>query len=195
LQYSTQAGNRRKRYLALILEFFTLLILWLLLSGQYDLKHISLGVLSCAVVTVLTNDLLYSGRSGTHKESDFFALSCLWRTLAYVPWLLLAIIKANIGVVKVVISPKMPLDPIFLQFDCHYRRDISFVSLANSITLTPGTITVMLDNGRFLIHTLDRAMTGDLENALMENKVGRIFAEKVEEPPVVKIAHSIEELA
>ena len=194
MSYFMQPDNRRKRYLAVILEFLALLMLWLLLSGQFDLKHISLGVLSCGIVTALTNDLLYSGRSGLHKVSDFFPLSCFWRMLVYTPWLLLAIVKANIGVVKVVLSPKMPLDPVFLRFDCHYKRDISFISLANSITLTPGTITVMLDDGRYVVHALDFGMAGDLETALMQNKVGKMFAEDPLKPPAIKKAHSIEEL-
>jgi len=176
-----------------VLEFSTLLIVWLLLSGHFDVKHISLGVFSCVIVTALTHDLLYSGRSGTQKVSDYFALASLWRMLVYTPWLLLAIVKANIGVVKIVLSPKMPLDPVFVQFNCSYKKDISYISLANSITLTPGTITVMLDDGRYIVHALDLGMAGDLETALMQNKVGSMFAEDIEKPPVIKVAHSIEE--
>jgi len=193
LLYSVKPGNRRKRNLTIILEFSALFILWLLLSAQFDLKHITFGIVSSAVVTWLTNDLLYSGRQGSLTVNDFFAVSCFWRALLYVPWLLLAIVKANISVVQVVLSPKMPLDPVFNQFDCHYKRDISFVSLANSITLTPGTVTVMLDDGRYIVHTLDEPMAGDLETALMQNKIGRIFSESIEKPPAVRVAHSIEE--
>ena len=116
------------------------------------------------------------------------------RFLAYMPWLLYQIIKANIQVASIVLNPKMPIDPVFLQFNTQLKRKVAQVILATSITLTPGTVTMILENGRYTVHALVPGSAGDLVEANMQNKVGAIFMEKKEPPPDVRWAHSLEEL-
>ncbi|MFC2067091.1 Na+/H+ antiporter subunit E [Chloroflexota bacterium] len=178
------------------LQFAILLLLWLILSGHYEAKYISLGVLSAGLVTFLTNDLFYSlfARGGQGKISVRLAFVQLWHFLAYIPWLVSRIIKANIQVAYLVLHPKMPIDPVLLQYRTRLRRSITQVILANSITLTPGTVTVCLQDGRYLIHALVPSSAQDILEARMQNKVGAIFMEKKERPPKALWAYSLTEI-
>ncbi len=179
------------------LQFGALFAFWLILSGHYNLKYILFGVVSAALVTLLSNDLFSAifHHEEMEEESSSPAVLKFLRFLAYMPWLLYQIIKANIQVASIVLNPRMPIDPAILQFSTTMKRKVAQVILATSITLTPGTVTISLDNGRYTIHALVPASAQDLVEANMQNKVGGIFMEKKERPPDTLWAHSIEELA
>ena len=144
----------------------------------------------------MTNDLVCSlfTREGKDKASIRLAFVQLWRFLAYIPWLLSRIIKANIQVAYLVLHPRMPIDPVLLQYRTRLRRSITQVIMANSITLTPGTVTVCLQDGRYLIHVLVPSSAQEILKAQMQNKVGAIFMEKDEKPPKALWAYSLTEL-
>lgn len=185
---------RRLTYMAM--QFVVLLAFWLVLSGQYQVKYIVMGTLSAGLVTFLTNGLFYTQVHRDQKEEAGvqFVFRCLWRLLAYVPWLLFNIIKANIQVAYLISHPRLPIEPVLLQFKTQLRRSVAQVTLANSITLTPGTVTVDLKEGKYLVHTLVPQAAQSLVAGRIQNKVGAIFSEKEEPPPTVLWAHSIEEL-
>ena len=178
------------------LQFTILFLFWLILSGHYNITYISLGVLSAGLVTFLTNDLFYSlfNHSGKKVTSARLAFLQSWRFLIYIPWLLSRIIKANLQVAYLILHPRMPINPALLQYRTRLRRSISQVILANSITLTPGTVTVSLEDGRYIIHTLVPSSAREILEARMQNKVGAIFNEKKEPPPATLWAYSLEEL-
>jgi multicomponent Na+:H+ antiporter subunit E len=182
------------RFTAIAIEFALLFLFWILLSGRYQLKYLLIGAGACALVTYLTNDLLYSPGSRTIPSGAGFTLSCGVRLVAYIPWLVWAIIKANIQVAMIIINPKMPIDPGFLQFKTRLTKKISLVTLANSITLTPGTITVDLQDNTFIIHSIVRGAASDLESGLMQNKAGDIFCDCKDTAPICTWAHSSKEL-
>ena len=183
-----------KRLAVAVLQFTTLFVFWLILSGHYSVKYVSFGVLSAGLVTFLTNDLLYPlfGHGKRERTSARFTFLQLWHFLVYLPWLLSRIIRANIQVAYLVLHPRMPIEPVLLQFQTRMRRSIAQVILANSITLTPGTVTVYLENGRYIIHVLVPSAAQELIEAQMQNRVGAIFREK-EQPPTALWANSIEE--
>ena len=185
-----------RRLTSVALQFTVLFVFWLILSGHYEVKYISLGVLSAGLVTFLTNDLSYSLRHRGKKEKTNvrFALLQFWRFLAYLPWLLSRIIMANIQVAYLVLHPRMPVDPVLLRFRTRFRSSVAQVILANSITLTPGTVTVNLEDGVYVIHVLVPSAAQELVAAKMQNKVGGIFLERKELPPATLWAYSIEEL-
>jgi len=189
-------GHRYRRLAYMAIQFAVLLAFWFVLSGHYQVKYIVMGALSAGLVTFLTNDLLYVQVHRSQKEdaSARFALLCLWHWLAYVPWLLFSIIKANIQVAYLISHPRLPIEPALLQFQTHLRKSIAQVTLANSITLTPGTVTVDLQEGKYLVHALAPQAAQSLLEGRVQNKVGVIFAEKEEQPPTVLWAHSIEEI-
>ncbi len=184
-----------ERLTSAALQFAILFAFWLILSGHYEVKYISLGVLAAGGVTFLTNDLFCSlfHRGENEKTDAWFPFLVLWRFLVYLPWLLYKIILANIQVAYLVLHPRMPIDPALFQFRTQMRRNATQVILANSITLTPGTVTVNLEDGEYIIHILKPSLT-ELQTATPQNKVGAIFRENKEKPPTVLWAYSIEEL-
>lgn len=185
-----------KRLVSVVLQFLILFAFWLILSGHFDAKYISIGVLSAGLVTFLTNDLFHSalcyGERGETKTRLVFLQ--LWRFLAYLPWLLSRIIMANIQVAYLVLHPKMPIEPVLFLFQTKMRKGIAQVTLANSITLTPGTVTVNLENGKYIIHTLKPPLARELAEAKMQNKVAAIYMEEKERPPTTRWVYSLEEL-
>ena len=177
-----------------IQQFVLLFAFWLILSGHYQAKYIIIGAAAAAVVTWFTNDLFHSAlHRGEFREiRTRLILLQLWRFIAYLPWLLSRIIMANVQVAYLVLHPKMPIDPGLLVFRTRMKKGISQVTLANSITLTPGTITVSMEDGQYVIHTLKRPLAGELEDATMQNKVGTVYLEEKEPPPATSWLHSIE---
>jgi len=135
--------------------------------------------------------LRYGERVETKTQLVFLQL---WRFLAYLPWLLSRIIMANVQVAYLVLHPKMPIEPVLFLFRTQMRKGIAQVTLANSITLTPGTVTVDLENGKYIIHTLKPPLAQELVEAKMQNKVAKVYLEKKELPPDIRWVYSLEEL-
>ena len=189
-------GHWRERLTSIILQFIILFAFWLILSGHYQVKYILIGAVAAGLVTFLTNDLFYSAlRRGVRVEIKArLTLIQLARFIAYLPWLLSRIIMANVQVAYLVLHPRMPIDPVLLLFRTRMRKSISQVTLANSITLTPGTITVSLEDGRYIIHTLKPPLASELVEAVMQNKVAKVYLEEKEPPPASRWAYSLEEI-
>jgi len=196
LQLPKPTKHGHQRLISVVLQFVLLFAFWLLLSGHYQAKYIVIGALAAGLVTLLSNDLFYLAlRYGESAEPKIqLVLLQLWRFLLYLPWLLSRIIMANIQVAYLVLHPKMPIDPGLLVFRTRMKKGIAQVTLANSITLTPGTITTSLENGRYIIHTLKRPLAGELEDATMQNKIARVYLEAREPPPTTQWVHSLEEI-
>ena len=156
-----------------MLTFLIMFAVWILLSGKFDLFHLSLGILSCAIVAQFSGDLLFD--SPRVKE-----LPIVWiRIVRYVPWLLLQIIRANIHVTYLVFHPRMMelIDPRIIRFRSKLKSDLALVAFANSITLTPGTIAVDVSiDGEFKVHAIDKASADPLPGE-MEANVARAFGE------------------
>ncbi|HUU65162.1 MAG TPA: Na+/H+ antiporter subunit E [Dehalococcoidales bacterium] len=196
LQLPKPTKHGQQRLISVVLQFVLLFAFWLLLSGHYQARYIVIGALAAGLVTLLSNDLFYLAlRYGENAEPKMqLVLLQLWRFLLYLPWLLSRIIMANIQVAYLVLHPKMPIDPGLLVFRTRMKKGIAQVTLANSITLTPGTITTSLENGRYIIHTLKRPLAGELEDATMQNKIARVYLEAKEPPPTTQWVHSLEEI-
>ena len=186
----------QNRLLSIALQFVILFAFWLLLSGRYQAKYIIIGAISAALVTFLTNDLFYfalqRGEKLGIKSGQVFRQ--MWRFLLYIPWLLLQIILANVQVAYLVLHPKMPIEPALFLFRTRMRKGMAQVTLANSITLTPGTITVRLENGNYIIHTLKPPLASGLVDGTMQSKVARVYLEEKEPRPRVRWVHFLKEL-
>lgn len=140
--------------MGLFLHWLLLFGFWLVLSGMFDGLHLGLGVVCTAAVAWLSQQMqlvsLHEGADETHH----LAATALHRQFLYSIWLLGEIAIANWQVLKIVLDPKMPIDPALIRFDSSVTSDLGITILANSITLTPGTITVEVEQGEFLIHAL-----------------------------------------
>jgi multicomponent Na+:H+ antiporter subunit E len=97
----------------------------------------------------------------------------------YVPWLVYQICLANIYVVRIALSPnpKKKIDPHIARFRTRLKSDLAITTFANSITLTPGTITIRIDGDCFYVHSLDTSL-GDSLPGEMEERVAKIFGEE-----------------
>jgi multicomponent Na+:H+ antiporter subunit E len=165
-----------------------LLGVWLLLSGHYDVTHITMGVFSAFLVVMLhirlrkyyvfqeevkeTADRL----KGAHPVRIRFL-----RVLFYVPWLIWQIVIASLQVAYVVLSPRMPIDPALVKFKTNLPNTSARVILGNSITLTPGTITIQIEGDEFLVHAImDASSTGILDGSL-PGEVAKLYEKKPEQ--------------
>lgn len=167
----TGAQRRKTRFQNFVGSAVILFVFWMLLSGQFDAFHLTLGVICCIIVAYLFHDLLFANV----RVGDMRVVAA--RFVVYIPWLIKQIVLANIHVASVVLRPRMPIDPQILTFKTKLETDISTVTLANSITLTPGTITMDIKDGVFYVHALDQKVADDLNAGDMEDRVAHIFME------------------
>ena len=156
-----------------ILSFLILFILWIVFSGKFDGFHITLGLISSAIVAAISGDLLFTS---TQPRGLF----SLWlRLFAYIPWLIYQIFLANVHVMYLVFHPKMMelINPQIIEFESRLKSDYGRTTFANSITLTPGTITVNVTVlGRFSIHCIDDQSGLSLPGG-MEERIVKVFRE------------------
>jgi multicomponent Na+:H+ antiporter subunit E len=155
------------RYLYTFLIMFGF---WILLSGKFDLFHLTLGVLSSALVSFLSADLfMYGPRSSNRLAIGF-------RFLLYIPWLLYQIVLSTLHVTFLALHPKMKdlIDPTIVTFKTKLKTDIAKVALANSITLTPGTITIRIEDQVFYVHAISRKAAAGLPGE-MEERLAKVF--------------------
>ena len=144
--------------------------IWLLLSGIFTSFIISLGILSCAAVIWVTIRMDIVDHEG-------HPLHLTWRALIYWGWLIVEIIKANIDVVKLVLSPTLKISPTMVRVRASQETDLGQVVYANSITLTPGTISVDVANNEILVHALSETGARDLLGGEMDRRVSKMAGE------------------
>lgn len=142
-----------------------LVLAWAIWSGLP--KPLLIGLGSASVVTVM----LLSRRMDALGD-DTFSLHLILRVLPYWVWLLVEMIKSSLDVARIVLDPKLPISPTLVEVDAQPRGPVGQVILANSITLTPGTLTIDLHDGRLRVHSLTRAGA----EALREGDMGRRVA-------------------
>lgn len=158
-----------------------LFVVWVILSGKLDAFHLSAGLASAAVLTASSARLFALGPAvgagGRHP-----AVSIPWlRLLLYLPWLVGQIFISSLQVARLVLSPKLAIDPRVLRFRCSLPHNVARATLANSITLTPGTVTLDVEGDDFLIHALSDEAASSLmpegkAEGEMELRVAKIYA-------------------
>lgn len=149
--------------------FFILFGFWVLLNGQWTTEIAVVGlVLSAALYWFLCKFVDYSPRK------EWRLLKRIGKIVGYGVYLLGQIFLSAWAVIKLIWSPKLVVEPQLAAFDSHLRTDAGRVTLANSITLTPGTITVDIQDGRYLVHCLDADMAEGLQDSDMERRVRRV---------------------
>lgn len=138
----------------LILHWLLLFGFWLLLSGMFDPFHLFWGVLCSGLVAFSSRQLQLFDLGGRQGLSRHLAAVPWHRAFTYSLWLLRQVAAANWQVVRVVLDPSLPIDPSMIHFRTSVKSDLGVTLFANSITLTPGTITVRTEDGEFLVHSL-----------------------------------------
>ncbi len=152
------------------LFFAGLFAVWIVFSGFFDPFHLGLGLLSCALVTWLSSDLLFADRTQPLRVR----LVQAWRLGRYLVWLLGQIVLANVAVLRLALAGRRAIQPQILRYRCGLKSDFEKFLLANSITLTPGTVTVKILGDTYYVHAIDDASAAGL-NGEMERRIARVF--------------------
>jgi multicomponent Na+:H+ antiporter subunit E len=147
-----------------VIYFFAALIVWVFgawpfVDGRIDVQMMTAGVITSALVAVLFHEIL-------PKEHRVFIspVRVFW-FLVYVPVFLYYLLKANVDVMYRALHPKLPIRPGIVKIKTNLKTDSAITALANSITLTPGTMTVDLtDDGFMYIHWIN-VRSDDVEQA------------------------------
>ena len=149
----------------LILKTAALFVIWVMLSGKFDLFHLGLG-LSLSFLVAWIN-------SG---HSPFVPRFQLWgRILLYLPWLFSRIIQSSLHLTKLILDPRLPIHPRLIRYQSKLQEPPAVVLLGNSITLTPGTITAEINGRELLVHAMDDVSGEDVTSGKLESKIAQIF--------------------
>jgi multicomponent Na+:H+ antiporter subunit E len=144
----------------------TLLVFWLGLSGHYTALLIGLGAVSVIGVVVLSHRMHMDDAEG-------HPIHLLIGAMTYWPWLAWEIAKSAWTVARIILDPKLPISPTLIRVKPSQKTGVGVTTYANSITLTPGTISVEVDHREILVHALTRAGAKDLEEGVMDRRVRR----------------------
>ncbi len=144
--------------------------LWLLLSGYFDVPLLlGFGVLSCALVVFVAwrTEVI-------DPEERPLRLRFNLHIFSYWPWLLWQIVLSNLDVAKRILDPKLPISPTPISLRPTQHSDLGRVIYANSITLTPGTVTTALSGDTLEVHALTREAADSLLEGDMDRRVTRL---------------------
>jgi len=144
----------------LLLSVF-LIVAWVLWSGMFKPLLLGLGAFSCVLTVYLASRMGYF-HSGTYALQFSFGLLSYWL------WLLREIVSSSIEVARVVLAPKLDLSTKVVEVDVAGLEPVDQAILGNSITLTPGTLTLEIANDRLLVHALtqegaDAVLKGEMK--------------------------------
>ena len=141
--------------------FLLFFAVWMILNGKVTAEICIFGVLiSAALFYFMCRYMEYSLK----KELLLFRLVPLF--IRYFGVLVKEIVKANVCVLKIILSQELQPEPAFVYFDTDFKTGLARVLLANSITLTPGTITVSVEDDRFCVHCLDKELAEGMETSV-----------------------------
>jgi multicomponent Na+:H+ antiporter subunit E len=163
-------GPVNRRNVNLTLLGLMLAALWLLLSGLFKPVLLGLGTAAVLLTLLLTSrtEIMDAARN---------PISAGLRFLRYWPWLSVEIVKSSIDVARRVLSPSMPISPTVFEVRASQRTDMGRVVFANSITLTPGTVTMDVDGDLLRVHALSRESVDYLLEGEMDRRVTRTEGE------------------
>lgn len=137
---------------------------WLLWSGVYAPLTLALGAISCVAVTVLAVRIGFF-------DSEVYELHFGRRLPGYWLWLLKEIVLSNFRVARIVLSPRMPIEPTVITVDAQELDAVSQATVANSITLTPGTLSTDINRGLIEVHCLTRKIADELREGEILRRV------------------------
>jgi multicomponent Na+:H+ antiporter subunit E len=142
----------------------SLFCFWLLMSGHYGPLLLTLGI--CSVVFVL-----YLTRRMDYFDRDTFKFSLTGSYFTYWSWLAKEIFKANLEVTRIILSPTMKISPRMVRVKSTQTSELGIVIFANSITLTPGTVSVDIEGDEIIVHALSDKLAMGVLDPEMDKKV------------------------
>lgn len=144
-----------------------LFVFWLLLSGHYTLFLVTAGAVASLLIA------WFSDRVMAVADREGHPVHLARGAVRYWPWLMWEIAKAGWDVTKRILHPKLPISPTMIHVTASQATDVGRVIYANSITLTPGTISIVLEGDRILVHALTREGAEGLAGGDMDRRATR----------------------
>lgn len=158
--------------------FVVLFAFWMVMSGRTETKFIVYGLLTAAVVSWITYPLLLVPNKDGSRKYFVFGVS-IPKFVGYFFWLMWQLVLANVDVLLATTAQEMAIDPKIVRFYFRADNPMATVVLANSITLTPGTVTVnVTDDGLYEIHALTPGAASGVLDGSMQKKVAELYGEK-----------------
>ncbi len=156
-------GDVRVLYLSigLVLAGF-----WLVLSGHYNALTLTAGLASVVAAVAFAKRMEVVDEEG-------HPIRLLLSAVTYWPWLFVEIAKAAVDVTKIILSSRLSISPTLIRVHASQRTTAGLATYANSITLTPGTITARVSGNEFLVHAVTRSGAKDLAKGTMDRRVRR----------------------
>ena len=153
----------------IIIMFFLLLFFWSIIDGKLTVESIVLGTAASIIIIYLNRDIMF-----TIDDGGPVTLRYLWHYSTLIAVLVVEIVKSNINVAKIVLNPKMPIEPSFVRVPVRFKKDFNKVLYGNVVTLTPGTLTVDIDEDEYIIHALTKDAAEGLHGSELEKHVLRL---------------------
>lgn len=168
-----QAKSSWLRYRGLVLQALILAVVWMILSGKLELIYFFWGFISIVFVMWMSNKI----RAIPMAENEPCGTTriIIPRLIVYLLWLVVEIVKSGVYVAYVVLHPRMPIQPMIVRFTSKQPNVLARVILGNSITLTPGTLTLDIEGDLFTVHALTRDTEEGLVSGDMESRVARLY--------------------
>ncbi len=156
--------NPRSLLARILVLLVSLVAAWLLWSGLYKPLLLFLGGLSCLVTFWLVRRMGYF-------DDDLYALHFSLRLLRYWGWLGREVVRSALDVTRIVLDPKLPISPRIVEVHAESEHPFDQVVIGNSITLTPGTLTMDLHQGVLQVHALTEEGARELASGDMVRRV------------------------
>ena len=158
--------------------FVVLFGFWMVLSGRTETKFIVYGLITALVTTWVTYPLLLVPNKDGSKQYFVFGVS-IPKFIMYFFWLMWQLVLANVDVLLATTAQELDIDPKVVRFYFRADNPMASVVLANSITLTPGTVTInVTDDGLYEIHALTKGAAAGVLDGSMQKKVTDLYGEK-----------------
>lgn len=130
--------------------YILLFVLWIIFNGKITIEIVLFGLVISALI------YLFSCKFFDYSiKKDILLFKKMGYFFEYVAVLMVLIVKANIDTIKLIVSNRYDIEPTLVTFDVHFDSDVAKVLFANSITLTPGTITAEVEGDTYRVHALD----------------------------------------
>lgn len=168
--------------------FILYFALWVILNGKWTTEIGAFGVAFAAIAYLFTCKFM-----GYSLSLDFALLRRAPHAIRYGCMLFVEIIKANLTVMRMVLDREFEPKPQLVKFDVNLKKERHRVALANSITLTPGTITVNLEDNHYQVHCLDASLIDGLDNGGMVAALEKLERMHMSAPAAVKAEETVTE--
>ncbi len=141
-----------------------LIAAWLLWSGMYKPLLLGLGLFSCVLTIFIKYRMEYF-------QTEVFALQFGRRLIGYWLWLAKEVVKSSLDVARIILTPSLPISPQVVTIKASSEQPVDQATLANSITLTPGTLALDVYKGEITVHALTEAGADELRKGEMDRRI------------------------